>query len=77
MNLTTEQQQAVKQGESVTLNLDGTECILVRKDVFDRVRTLLSADFPTIDEQRHLLRHIGEMAGWNDPDMDVYDDLKP
>ena len=31
------------------------------------------AETPTIEEQRHTLRRMGEMAGWADPEMDVYD----
>ena len=36
MNLTSEQQQAVENGEPVTLNVAGTECVLVRRDVYLR-----------------------------------------
>ena len=34
MILSTQQLQAVENGESVALNLAGTECILVRRDVY-------------------------------------------
>jgi hypothetical protein len=77
MNLTKAQQQAVEKGETVTVELDGTECIVIRKDIFERVQVVIPDDLPSIDEQRHLLRKTGEMAGWDDPDMDVYDDLQP
>ena len=70
-NLTKEQEQSVKQGGSVTIDLNGTECIVVRKDIFDRIRAVVPDDLPTIEEQRQLLRHTGEMAGWDDPKMDV------
>ncbi len=76
MNLTREQQQAVENGESVTVVLDGTECVVVRKDVFERVKAVIPDDLPSLEEQRQLLRRTGEMAGWDDPYMDVYDDLK-
>ena len=36
MNLTLEQQQAVENGEPVTLNAADTECVLVRQDVYLR-----------------------------------------
>lgn len=77
MQLTKEQQEAVEKGESITLDVDGTECVLIRKDVFERVKAVVPEDLPSLDEQRRLLRRTGEMAGWDDPDMDVYDDLKP
>ncbi|MBW3540167.1 MAG: hypothetical protein KY476_07850 [Planctomycetes bacterium] len=31
----------------------------------------------TIDEQRELLRWLGPRIGWDDPEMDVYDELDP
>lgn len=37
MNLTLEQQQAVENGEPVTVNVAGTECVLVRRDVYLRL----------------------------------------
>jgi hypothetical protein len=77
MNLTKEQRQAVGKGESVTVTVDGTECVIIRKDVFERVKAVIPNDLPSLDEQRQLLRQTGEMAGWDDPDMDVYDNLKP
>ena len=36
MTLTSEQQQAVAMGKPVTLNVDGTECVLVRRDIYLR-----------------------------------------
>lgn len=37
MNLTLEQQQAVENGEPVTVTVAGTECVLVRRDVYLRL----------------------------------------
>jgi hypothetical protein len=76
MDFTEEQRQAVQTGAAVVVLLDQTECVLMRKDVFDRIRAI--GDEPlSLDEQRYLLREIGNMAGWNDPEMDVYDELDP
>ena len=46
MTLTSEQAAAVKDGEPVRVNPPevGTPCVLVRADVFDRVRTLIDGD---------------------------------
>ena len=74
MQLTKDQQQAIEKGESITVCLEGTECVVIRKDVFERVKAVVPDDLPSIDEQRRLLRQTGEMAGWDDPEMDVYDD---
>jgi hypothetical protein len=40
---------------------------------FSMWATGVVAETPTIEEQRHTLRRMGEMAGWADPEMDVYD----
>jgi hypothetical protein len=39
MTLTTEQRRALEKGESVALDIDGTPCIVIRKDVYDEERT--------------------------------------
>ena len=36
MELTAEQQQAIQNGQAVTVTVGGAPCVLVRKDVFDR-----------------------------------------
>jgi hypothetical protein len=43
MILTSEQQKAIESGEPVALNVAGTKCVLVRRDVFLR----LDPDFDT------------------------------
>ena len=37
MILNREQREAVENGEPVTLDIDGTECVLVRRDVYLRL----------------------------------------
>jgi hypothetical protein len=36
MNLTAEQEQAIHRGQAVRVTVGGTDCVLVRKDVYDR-----------------------------------------
>jgi hypothetical protein len=43
MTLDVDQLNAVEKGEPVTLNVSGTECVLVRKDIYLR----LEAEFDT------------------------------
>ena len=38
MTLTSEQKLALEHGEAVPLTLDGTECVVVRREVFERLR---------------------------------------
>ena len=44
MDMTQEQKQAINRGETVDLRVDDTECVIVRKDIFDRVRRVLEYD---------------------------------
>lgn len=54
-----------------------TEYVLVRSDVYDRVKSLLEDWTPDDEEQRFRLAEMGRRAGWDDPDMDAYNDLDP
>lgn len=78
MELTESQLRAVKLGQPVRLVADevGAECILVLADVFDRLKGYLYDDSPlTPDEKTRLLVEAGLRAGWDDPELDVYNDL--
>lgn len=78
MNLSSAQIDAIKQGEPVRIVPPevGTDCFVVRADVFERLKTFLYDDSPlSADEKTRLLVEAGLRAGWDDPEMDVYDDL--
>ena len=51
--------------------------VLVRADVYERFRSLFEEDPVTERERRFQLEQFGKRAGWDDPEMDVYDDLDP
>jgi hypothetical protein len=36
MNLTAEQERAIQRGQAVRVTVAGADCVLVRKDVYDR-----------------------------------------
>jgi hypothetical protein len=40
MKLTAEQQQAIHKGQAVQVSVGGAECVLLRKDVFERGEAL-------------------------------------
>ena len=44
MKLTLDQTNALKNGEPVPLVLDRTECVVLRKDVYERIKRLLYDD---------------------------------
>jgi hypothetical protein len=70
MNLTAEQQQALQRGQAVPVDVGGTPCVLLRKDVYEHGEPL---DFsPWTAEEMDLL--AGEAAdlvagdGLDEPD---------
>ena len=77
MDLTEAQLHAVKLGQPVRIVAPevGGECVIVRADVFDRLRSVLYDDAPLSQgEKSRLLVEAGLRAGWDDPEMDVYND---
>ncbi len=51
--------------------------VLLKADVFDRIHLLLQGGPLSKEEQRFLLEQAGRRAGWDDPEMDIYNDLAP
>ena len=76
MILTDEQQQAAQSGHPVRIMDDETRqrFVLLREDLYDRVRSFLESDDLTSDEKLLLLAESGDRAGWAAPEMDAYDD---
>lgn len=51
--------------------------VLLKTDVYERFRALFE-DVPVTDEERRFqLQQFGQRAGWDDPAMDIYNDLDP
>ena len=50
-----------------------TRYVLVKEDVYERLEALLVPERLTLAEQRAALHAAGLRAGWDDPEMDVYD----
>jgi hypothetical protein len=77
MNLTSEQKQAVERGEPVRLADEGTQIVVLRADVFDRIAQLLYHDGEwTPEEMSRLAWEAGKSIGWGDPEMDIYDEYE-
>jgi len=50
------------------------EYVLIRADVYERLKRLVYDDsLPTDEEKRSQLAGSGKRAGWDDPEMDIYD----
>jgi hypothetical protein len=50
------------------------EYVIVRADLYERVKSLFEADDLTGEEKQLLLAESGKRAGWDSPEMDDYDD---
>ena len=77
-----ELQQAMRASHGRPLRLTDPETqaeyVLLQADMYDQLHGLLDNDTPlTPDERRAVLIQAGLRAGWDDPEMDVYNDLDP
>ncbi len=73
MELSAHQIRAVENGEAVPITVQRTSCVLIRADIYDRVKAILATEesYPLIDETFK--------AGWEAPgmaDYDRYDEFK-
>ena len=73
--LTTEHQEALQQGQAVLVTESGTqmECVVLRADVFDRIKKFLP-DFDPRDAYPAADEVMKE--DWSDPKMAEYDDYE-
>ncbi len=76
----TEQQQRALDAEGGTLTVvdprTNETYVLVRAEIYQRFRAMLSDDFSAEDAFQAQIESAAE-AGWNDPLMDVYNELDP
>jgi hypothetical protein len=76
--LTSELQQALRDsGEEPVRLVDpatNRTYVLISQEQYERLRLLFENDRMSLEEQRQLLRAAGRRAGWDDPEMDMYND---
>jgi hypothetical protein len=73
MQLTNEQLDAVRSGEPVRLKEGGTDLVVLRADVFERLRGFLYDASPWTDEEMDLLAaEDADVLGWEG--MEAYQD---
>jgi hypothetical protein len=79
--LTEEQWAGVVQGSEVPVRVSdpaqSAMFVLVSADVYERFKSLFEEEPVTEQERRFQLQQFGRRAGWDDPAMDIYDDLDP
>jgi hypothetical protein len=51
--------------------------VLLRADIYERLHLLFEGGPLSKDEQKWLLNEAGKRAGWDDPEMEVYEDRAP
>jgi hypothetical protein len=61
MNLNLEQQKAVENGEPVAVNVAGTECVLVRRDIYLRLDPEYDTGPWTVEEMNLLADEAEEL----------------
>jgi hypothetical protein len=76
MDLTSHQIQAIRDGEPVRVVPPeiGEECVLLRKDIYERIAHLLDDTPPADEELIRLGWEAGKKIGWDTPEMSEYDD---
>jgi hypothetical protein len=81
IRLTKAQWADVVQGDEVPVRVSDpaqvATFVLVRTEVYERFRSLFEEDPVTEQERLFQLEQFGKRAGWDDPAMDVYNDLDP
>ena len=70
MILNLEQEQAVANGEAVELNVAGTDCVLLRRDVYLRLDPELDAGPWTLEEMNLLSDEADEIISRKEADED-------
>ncbi len=81
IRLTDDQWANVSQESEVPVRVsdpaESTTFVLVQADVYERLKSLFEEDPVSEQERLFQLEQFGKRAGWDDPEMDVYDDLDP
>jgi len=81
IRLTPEQWADVQQGTDAPVRVsdpgERTTFVLMRAELYEPFQALFEEVPVTREERLFQLRQFGQRAGWNDPQMDVYDDLNP
>ena len=80
--LSEELRQAVKDSKDNLVRLvdpeTNAEYVVLPADTFAKMQVMQYDDSPiTEEERRSLLVQAGLRAGWDDPEMDVYNELDP
>jgi hypothetical protein len=73
--LSPKQRQAIESNGHVAI--DDAAYVVIKAEVYERLRSVLNTGPVSVEEQKPMIAHIGNRAGWDDPRMDVYNELDP
>jgi len=74
IELTEQQRQELQESPPRAIDpLTKKKYVLVSEELYERIQELLIPDRLSKAEQQALLQAAGKRAGWDDPEMDVYD----
>lgn len=76
MNLTNDQIQALDHGDPVPITVDGRACVVLRRDIYDRVKQVIEYDDSEMGFEEG---YLAVLAAWDqeeDPGLDAYQDYK-
>ena len=77
IELTDAQLQAVEKGEPLRIASAGAEFVVLRADVYERLQALCADDQGFAADVYPQVMEVFGKTGWNEPAMDIYDDLDP
>jgi hypothetical protein len=81
IQLTETQWSELAQGKDVPIMVcdpsHSANFVLVRAEIYERFKSLFEEDPVSEKERLFHLEQFGKRAGWDDPEMDVYNDLDP
>ena len=81
IQLTDEQWAGIKNGAEMPPRVsdpDGRPAfVLLKAESYERFKALFEEAPISNEERRFQLEQFGKRAGWDDPAMDIYDDLDP
>ena len=81
MTITPELKQAIDRASGAPVRIEDPEThrryVILREEVYERLQSLLDIETGevTIQEQQAALSRLGQDIGWDDPGMDLYNDL--
>ncbi len=78
MEITQKQIEQAESGQAVEIADDGKSFVLIRRDLYDRLKHVLGYDDSelTPEEMSRAAWEAGRSIGWDEPGMEIYDDYE-